>query len=937
MESYKNTLNLPKTKFPMKGNLKTKEPEILKKWKQENIYHHIQNFQKNKEIFLLHDGPPYANGNIHIGHAVNKIIKDMIIKSKTLSGFNTPYIPIWDCHGLPIEHQIEKKIKHSNCEITKQDFRKKCYQYANQQIAKQKADFIRLGVFGDWENYQSTMNKLLESNVIRILGQIIKKKYLYQGLKPVHWCIKCQSALAEAEVEYIKTKDHSIIVMFKIIDINHFKKIFTLHTVHNQAYIIVWTTTPWTLPANRAVALHPEIEYNLIQLDQYSILVAKNLTSEIMKKINIPKWTIIQTKKGKTLENIQLQHPFLHFNVPIILSTHVTNKTGTGAVHIAPDYGEEDYLVSQKYHIKLTKMINDKGIYQDNIHPTINKKNIFKSNKNIIHILEKKKLLLDNDLFEHEYPHCWRHKYPIIYRTTKQWFIKINNTKIKKDAIQSIQKVKWTPKWGYQRMYDMLKERPDWCISRQRIWGIPITIFIHKKTKKMHPKTIEIIEKIAKIFEKQGSEIWWNIDKKKLLGQDHQEYKKSTDVLDVWFESGCIHNIKLYKNKFLKKNSNMYAEGIDQYRGWFMSSLIISTIINQKAPYQEILTHSFVIDNSGKKMSKSLGNTITPNEIIKIYGADILRLWVASTNYTTDIIVSSETFKQISEQYRRIRNTSRFLLSNIYDFDNRINKINFENMILLDKWIIEQTNILHEKIILLYKKYKFYKIIKKIITFCSIQLGSYYLDIVKDRQYTNKKNSIARRSGQTAMYYIIKLLLQWITPILPFTAYEIFNYVPNTNKQSIFSTTWKEIKYFYSTDEIIKSQDWEKLFLIKSEVNKIIEYQKKEKKIHNSLEMKIIFYAKNTIYKILMILKKELKFIFLVSEIKIKKYEKSPMNTDKSKNIKELKILIQKYIGVKCPRCWNYFNQVKTYNTDKNICDRCNENIHSKGENRQFV
>ncbi|QCI27111.1 isoleucine--tRNA ligase [Buchnera aphidicola] len=933
MKSYKQTLNLPKTQFPMKGNLSQKEPEILKYWDKKNIYKIIQE-KKGKKKFLIHDGPPYANGNIHIGHAMNKILKDIIIKSKTLSGFNVPYIPFWDCHGLPIEHQIEKKNK--NIIINKEKFRKKCKKYVIEQVKKQKNDFIRLGIFADWKNSQLTIDKKLEFNVLNVLKKIIKKKYLYKGLKPVHWCMKCQSALAEAEVDYQDENTNSIIVMFQAIQTENLKKIFPIFNVTSKIHIIIWTTTPWSLPANRAIAVNPNIKYQLIEYEKNYIIIAKKLVKSIMNKIQIKTWNIIQTIIGKKLENLKFIHPFLNFQIPIILSKHVNLDMGTGAVHIAPDHGEDDYLISKKYKIKLTNIIDSKGYYKNNIHNELNNKNIFQCNKNIIKIIKNNKKLLYSDIIQHSYPHCWRHKTPIIYRVTKQWFIKIDE-KLKKKIIHKIKEINWIPQWGYKKMYTMLKNRPDWCISRQRTWGIPIILFTHKKTGELHPKTIEIIKKINNMIKKSGSEIWWKIDKKNILGKNYKEYKKSKDILDVWFESGCINELNIYDKNKNNQYINMYLEGTDQYRGWFMSSLIISMIVNQSAPYQEILTHGFAIDQTGKKMSKSIGNIITPNEIIKIFGADILRLWVASTNYSNDVIISKDTFKQITEHYRRIRNTSRFLLSNLYDFNPKIHKINFNNMILLDKWMIENIKNLQNKIIHLYEEYKFHEIIKKIIKFCSIKLGSFYLDIIKDRQYTTQKNSIARRSCQTVMYYIIHSLVRWITPILPFTAHEIWQYIPKKNhNQSIFIKNWFKLKFNYLKTEIIQKKDWNTLNNIKYEINKLIEKEKKIKKINTSLETKIIFYAKDNIYHLLIKLKKELKFMLLVSQTKIKKYKYALKNTHNS-IIPGLKILIKKYLGIKCPRCWHYFNKIKIINQDKNICNRCNKNNHENGENRIFL
>ncbi|CAL4319302.1 isoleucine--tRNA ligase [Buchnera aphidicola] len=936
MNHYKNTLNLPKTNFPMRGDLPNKEPKILEKWNQNKIYQIIRNKKKGKKIFLLHDGPPYANGKIHIGHAINKVLKDIIIKSKTLSGFDAPYIPFWDCHGLPIEHKIESKFGKPGEKITKKKFREICKIYATKQVKQQKNDFIRLGIFGEWEKSKLTMDPHLEANVINILGQIIQNKYLYQGFKPVHWCLSCKSALAEAEVEYYDKQSTAITVMFPIENINRLKEIFLTSIEIKNIHIIIWTTTVWTIPANRAIAVHPEYKYQLIQFKENILIIAKSLVKSLMSQINVNSWKILGTTIGKNLENTTCIHPFLKIKIPIILSKHVTLELGTGVVHIAPDYGNDDYDISLKYKIPMTNIIDDEGKYIDNIHPKINKKNILNINQTIIELLNKKNKLLHQTKINHSYPHCWRHKTPIIIKATKQWFINIENSSLKKKSINAIRDVKWIPQWGYNHMKNMVIKRPDWCISRQRTWGVPITILIHKKNGILHPEMNQIIKKIEKKIKKYGSEIWWKLDIKNLIPENHEEYEKSTDILDVWFESGCTQNVKEYQD-LNEKNHHMYVEGSDQYRGWFMSSLIISQAIHIPAPYQTVLTHGFAIDKKGQKMSKSLGNIITPNEIIKSFGADILRFWIASNNYTNDIYVNQKTLQQISNQYRKIRNTHRFLLANINDFDPKKNIIKYQDMIILDKWIIGQTYIIQEKIIKLYNNYKFYEIIQKIIKFCSIELGSFYLDIIKDRQYTFQKNSRARRSCQTAMYHIIQSMVKWILPILPFTADEVWNYIPKNNKKYIFIEEWYNLLTPFSKKEIINNKNWSTLILLRAEVNKIIEEKRKKKIIGNSLELTVILYIKEELLNVINLLKNELKFILLVSSTKIKNYKSSPLNIQKNQTIKGLKIDVQKYIGIKCPRCWHYFNFTNLQNQDKNLCNRCDQNLYKKEEERNFV
>ncbi|WP_343377747.1 isoleucine--tRNA ligase [Buchnera aphidicola (Formosaphis micheliae)] len=939
MNDYKSTLNLPDTKFSMRGDLSKKEPNVIKKWQDDNLYHMIRIKKKGKKKFLLQDGPPYANGNIHLGHAVNKILKDIIIKSKNMSGFDAPYIPAWDCHGLPIEHQVEKIVGKPGESISHEKFRIFCHKYAIQQITKQKKDFIRLGIISNWNEAYLTMDFKNEANVIRSLAKIIQNGYIYRDFRPVHWCIDCSSSLAEAEVEYFNKTSPSIIVMLEAINLHAIKDIFNTNLKLITSNILIWTTTPWSLPACRAVTLHPDIEYQLVQIKNNTLIIAKNLISITMEKINIYEWKIIGTTLGYQLENLEFIHPFLNFKIPIILAKHVTSDIGTGAVHTAPDYGYDDYQVSKKYNIQLTHLINNQGYFKNNVHEQLNNLNIFKSNNILIKILENNKKLLHNSTISHSYPHCWRHKTPLIYRATPQWFININFKNLRHHSIQKIQQVHWLPAWGKNKMESMISHRPDWCISRQRTWGVPITIFIHKDTGELHPKTLLLIEKIAKKIENHGIQIWWNLKLEDLIKEvNTEQYIKINDVLDVWFESGAIQIVKMYNDKNKKNNpANLYLEGSDQYRGWFMSALIVSMATYNQSPYEAIVTHGFTVDKNGRKMSKSIGNTISPNTIIKTLGADILRLWVASSDYSKDMLISDEILKQSSENYRKIRNTIRFIIANIHDFNPNTDFIKFDDMIHLDQWAISKTHKTQLKIINLYKKYKFHEIIKILIYFCSIEMSAFYLNILKDRLYTTKKNGYARKSSQTALYLILQAFVRWIAPILSFTADEIWNYLPGKREKYVFTEEWfNGLQNLHHTTKINDTL-WSELIAIKNEVNLILEQSRINQIIGTSLETSIILYVDKNLFQKLSTLGHELKFMLLTSESTIKDYMLAPYNAIKSKHIKNFKILLKKHTGKKCHRCWHYFNNFSEHGQYPHLCNRCVTNIFGYGEKREFI
>ncbi|CAL4319195.1 isoleucine--tRNA ligase [Buchnera aphidicola] len=947
MNIYKKSLNLPKTKFSMRANLIHKEPQIIKKWKKEKIYYNLnKKSKKKKKKFVIHDGPPYANGNIHIGHALNKILKDIILKSKILSGYYISFIPSWDCHGLPIEHQIEKKKNKKKIikkKIIKKFFRKDCQKYALKQIKNQKKNFIRLGIFADWKNSILTMDYNNQANIMKNLLKIYEKNFLYSQRKPVYWCLKCQSSLAEAEVDHLKKKSHSIIFTMKS---ESPKKIFKILNIKNKNIkkksinLLIWTTTPWTIPSNQAISIKPKSLYSFIETKKKIFVISKKLIKKNLEIFKKKKYKIICSILSEKLENLKFFHIFFKKKVKIILSNHVNLDSGTGIVHTSPDHGLEDYIACKSYNIKPINLINSKGIYKDNINKIINKKKIFKCNKIIIKFLKKNNFLIKKSIIKHNYPHCWRHKKPIIFKATKQWFIKLNERNFQKKIIKNIKKIKWIPKWSEKNITKLFLNRPDWCISRQRIWGVPIPLLINKKNGKIHKKNSILVKKIIQKIKLKGIQTWYDFKLKKILNKkDQKKYKKSKDILDVWFDSGCIHNSKKYISINSKKEiSDICIEGVDQHRGWFMSSLITSEITQNQKPFKKVLTHGFVIDHHGRKMSKSIGNTIQPNDIIKNYGVEILRLWVASSNYSKDITISKDIIEQISEFYRKIRNTCRFILSNLYDFDPKKDAICQNQMLEIDIWAIKKTQLTQKKIIYFYKKYNFHKLVKYLLKFCSIYMSSFYLDIIKNRQYTMKKNSIGRKSCQTSLYFIIICLSKWISPILSFTADEIWTHIPQ-KKKNIFTYNWnKNIikKNFYKK---IKFKNWKKIFKIKNEINKILEKFKSYKNIKSSLEIKIILYSKKKLFNLLKILEKELKFIFIVSKVIVKNYYYADQKIKKNKKIKNLKIKIKKYSKKKCQRCWSYSKKIFYYKKYKKICNRCLLNLMKKniGEKRYFA
>jgi isoleucyl-tRNA synthetase len=937
MIDYKNTLNLPTTDFPMKANLSQRELEILAKWEQNNLYGKLREQGKTREKFILLDGPPYANGHIHVGHAINKILKDVIVKSKTLSGYDAAFIPGWDCHGLPIELNVEKKHGKPGRKISAAEFRKACREYAESQVNIQRDEFIRLGIIGDWQHPYLTMDFTYEANIIRSLAAIVKNHHVQKGYKPVFWCLDCASALAEAEVEYAEKKSYSIDVRFNIVDADKFYARF--EKVEKKSLPIsipIWTTTPWTLPANEAVALNPLLNYVLIEADgREQLLIAEDLLPAVVQRYGIQHHHILGQITGEKLLEITVQHPFFERQVPIVLGEHVTIEAGTGAVHTAPAHGPDDFTIGKKFNLPLENPVNDEGCFIASL-PLVGGLHVNKSEEKIIEELEKRGALIHKEFIVHSYPHCWRHKTPVIFRATPQWFISMDQHGLRKAALQAIERVQWLPDWGRARIHNMVANRPDWCISRQRVWGVPIPFFVNKTTEELHPNTIELMEKVALLVEQQGIEAWFSLQPEQLLGADADHYKKNTDVLDVWFDSGVTHECVLRKRPELHFPADIILEGSDQHRGWFQSQLLTSIAMNGHEPYETVLTHGFVVDAQGRKMSKSLGNVIAPDEVIHSLGADILRLWSASIDYRGEIMAGKELLTPISETYRRVRNTARFLLANLHDFDPETNLLPSATLLSLDRFILEKARQLQEEMIEAYNTYQFHLVIQKLHNFCVTDLGGFYLDIIKDRQYTMPKNSVGRRSAQTALYHIAHAFVRWMAPILSFTAEEIWQYLAGKKEESVLLTTWYNDLAALPDNDVMNANFWEKIKLIRDVVNKEIENLRNANKLGSALEAEVNLYCSDDLYQQLSKLADELRFIFITSAARIHPANEAPEQSVVT-SIPGLTLQILPTTYDKCKRCWHRRKDVNSNSSYPELCERCVENIAGAGEIRKYA
>ena len=942
MTDYKPTLNLPETAFPMRGNLANREPQMLKQWTEKKLYEQIRSAKAGKKPFILHDGPPYANGDIHIGHAVNKILKDIIVKSKTLSDFDSPYVPGWDCHGLPIELMVEKKVGKPGKKVTVAEFREKCRAYAERQIDGQRTDFIRLGVLGDWQNPYKTMDFSSEANIIRAFGKIAESGHLEKGFKPVHWCTDCGSALAEAEVEYQDKVSPAIDVKFEIKDHAAFADAFGVNPERLQqvkSSVVIWTTTPWTIPANRAISLHPELSYELVEVTletgKENYVIAADLVESCMSRYGITDFNVVGACAGAALENLKVNHPLNPIQVPLILGEHVTTESGTGCVHTAPAHGVDDFNVGKQYDIEVYNPVGGNGVFLENT-PLFAGLHVFKANQPIADALAEKGALALQIKYEHSYPHCWRHKSPIIFRATPQWFISMDKNGLRKQSIAQIAQTKWIPGWGEERIKSMVEGRPDWCISRQRTWGVPITLFVHEETGELHPQTAQIIEKVALEVEQKGIQAWWDMEAESLIGADAQKYQKVTDTLDVWFDSGVTHYFVVDKRDDIPAGADLYLEGSDQHRGWFMSSLMTSTAMHGHAPYKEVLTHGFTVDANGKKMSKSLGNVIAPQEVTNKLGADILRLWAGSTDYRGEMTVSDEILKRSADAYRRIRNTCRFLLANLNGFEPSRDIVPFEEMVALDQWAVTRASAVQKQILESYEQYDTLVVCQTLMQFCSIEMGSFYLDIIKDRQYTAKTDGLARRSCQTALYHIAEALVRWMAPVMSFTAQEVWEAMPGERDEFVFTGTWYAGLPAADTTSSLDNDFWQTTMKIKTEVNSALEKARNEKTIGGSLEAKVIVYVNEEKASLLAKLKDELRFVLITSEAEVKSLSEK---TESAIALNDSNVFVDVLIadGEKCARCWHHKPEVGSDPKHPELCNRCIDNVDGDGEVRHYA
>jgi isoleucyl-tRNA synthetase len=932
MTDYKATLNLPNTGFAMKANLAQREPDMLKQWQASDLYQQIRAARAGREQFILHDGPPYANGDIHIGHAVNKILKDIIVKSKTLSGFDAPYVPGWDCHGLPIEHNVEKKIGKAGDKVDVKTFRNKCREYAAKQVDGQKADFVRLGVLGEWGKPYLTMDYKFEADIIRALGKIAENGHLHKGFKPVYWSVVGGSALAEAEVEYQDKTSFSIDVKFAFVDQAAIEKVISELSGSGKISLVIWTTTPWTLPANQAVSANAEVDYALVQVGDERLLIAETLIGSVLARAKIESHEIVGRVKGAALEKLLLQHPFYARQVPVILGDHVTTDAGTGFVHTAPDHGADDFNVGLKYGIGTLNYIDDHGTYRPNVEMFAGD-HVYKVDEKVIALLIEKNALLAQGKITHSFPHCWRTKTPLIFRATPQWFVSMSKNNLRDQVAKAVDGVQWVPDWGKARIDAMLATSPDWCISRQRTWGVPIALFVNKETQELHPETARLIEAVAQKVEQGGMDAWFELDAAELLGADADKYQKVTDTLDVWFDSGVTHFAVLAQRAGLRFPADLYLEGSDQHRGWFQSSLKTSMAMHAVPPYKTVLTHGFVVDAQGRKMSKSIGNVIPPQKVVNDLGADVLRLWVAATDFSTEMSVSDEILKRTADSYRRIRNTARFILSNLTGFNPATDAVAPENMLQLDRWIVARTAQLQQEIIAAYDSYQLHLIYQKLHNFCVVELGGFYLDIIKDRQYTVKGDALARRSAQTALQHVIEAMVRWIAPILSFTADEVWKEIAGEREANVFVAEWYALPAM-PADSFADSY-WDLIAQVKDAVNKVLEAKRTAGEVGGSLGAEVILYCDEKLQSELQKLANELRFVLITSTAEIRPLAQAQQA--EATDVAGLQVAVKKSEHAKCERCWHHRADVGANTAHPTICLRCVENVDGAGESRHFA
>ena len=946
-DTKKYPLNLPDTPFPMRGNLPKREPEWIREWDEKHIYERIIDARRDAKKFILHDGPPYANGNIHVGHAVNKILKDMILKEKTLEGFQAPYVPGWDCHGMPIEVQIEK-MHGKNLPVDKMQSLARAY--ALEQSKLQLADFKRLGVLGDWDNPYRTMKFKNEAEEIRALAAVVKKGYVYRGLKPVNWCFDCQSALAEAEVEYKDKKSHTIDVAFELADEDRARveEIFG-RSLEKPCFNVIWTTTPWTIPANQALNMNPELEYGLYDVGDRLLILGTGLAEAALERYGM-KGEKIATAMGDKFELVRFRHPLWHVHEgfrrfsPVYLADYVDATAGTGIVHSAPAYGVDDFISCKKHGMTndqvLTPVMGD-GTYSESL-PLFGGLNIWAAADKICETIAVAGNLLSHGSIVHSYMHCWRHKTPLVYRATNQWFVRMDapnadtrgvldteasERSLRDAALECVKATKFFPTWGINRLYAMIENRPDWCISRQRNWGVPLPFFMHKETGELHPRTLEIMEEVAKMVEEKGIESWATAKPEDFLTADEAaDYVRSTDILDVWFDSGVTHYTVMRGSHAdeLAWPADLYLEGSDQHRGWFHSSLLTGTMIDGRAPYKMLLTHGFVVDEKGEKMSKSTGNVVRPQEVSEKFGAEILRLWVASTDYSGELRLGQTILKRVVESYRRVRNTLRFLLANTSDFDASKDLVPVENLLELDRWALAYTERFQKEVLAEYGEFRFHNVVSMLQTFASADLGSFYLDVLKDRLYTTAPGSEARRSAQTALWYITKTLLRLMAPVLSFTAEEAFKVFSPNESETIFTERFEPLPEVAGAEALLAK--WDAVRTVRADLQKKIEELRSEGQIGSSLQAVVRIEAAPAVYDALASLDDELRFVMIVSAVELVK------SADE-----ETHFAVSASKEGKCERCWHYVAGIGSDAEHPTLCPRCASNLFGAGEKRLFA
>ena len=933
MSDYKSTLNLPETAFPMKANLTQREPERLKQWEAMDLYGLMRAEGAGRPTFILHDGPPYANGDLHVGHAINKILKDIIVKSKTLSGFDAPYVPGWDCHGLPIELNVEKKVGKPGHKVTPAEFRQKCRDYAARQVEAQCSDFKRMGVVGDWQDPYLTMNFEFEANIVRTLGKIVANGHLQQGFKPVHWCLDCSSALAEAEVEYQDKVSSAVDVAFPFADQAAARELLGTD-FDGELTVAIWTTTPWTLAANRGVSVAADLDYALVEVAGRGVLIADALIEDCAERFGVESPAVLAKIKGDALDRVMVIPPFDSTPVPIMLGDHVTTDAGTGCVHTAPAHGLEDFQIGKDYGLEVYNPVGGNGVYLPGT-PVFEGQHIFKANDAIVEELAARGILLCHRPFNHSYPHCWRHKTPIIFRATPQWFVSMEKQGLLEGAKAAVDEVSWVPDWGRARIDAMLDGRPDWCISRQRTWGVPIPLFINKVDGSVHPDTERLIEEVAKRIEGTGIDAWFDLSADELLGADSEHYDKVTDTLDVWFDSGVTHACVLRERGGLSAPADLYLEGSDQHRGWFQSSLLTGIGAFGESPYRQVLTHGFTVDGEGRKMSKSLGNIIPAKKAMNDIGADVLRLWVSSADYRNEIAASDEIFKRTADAYRRIRNTARFLLANLAGFDPSRDQLSSAELLPLDRWIIRRAAALQAELLDAYDTYQFHHVYHKVHNFCSGELGGFYLDVIKDRQYTTQADSQPRRSAQTALYHLAEALACWIAPVLSFTAEEIWENLPGEHASSVFLSTWYELPGDVTDDEF-DDEFWSTCQQVRQDVNKALEASRAEGKVRGSLDANVTLYASDELRATLERLDDELRFVLITSDAVCSALDEAPADAFAGE-LEGLRVVVVASDAEKCERCWHKRDDVGQVAAHPTLCVRCVTNVDGEGEVRHYA